>query len=1036
MTSPPLFHCADVATLRAPTHPASRAADLASGDAGHGDVGGLAADPLVREAILVSSPTLAHRLDTVLDAAPDGPAVGRADLRRTVRALTSYRLRMATRSTPFGLMAGVTTIRFVEDPADAKVRLGSGHVRFARPDLEWLTEVIRACEQRPEVLSGLRVVLNNLCFPRGDRLVLPYVPSTARARRDRTAVQEVSVRHTAAVRAVAGLAATPIRFAELAARVTEAFPAVPADRVDAVLRQLVAKEILLTELRPSMATSHPLDHVLTVLADAPTTVPRELRAVRDALDHYAAQPLGGGRPALTAVHERMRGLAPGDRLVQVDLALDADVALPRVVAEEAERVADLLWRLSPTRPATTSLRQYHNDFLERYGQGRLVGLRELLDPDVGLGAPAGYRMPPTPRFRRPEQEDDTDRDRVLAELAQEAVLAGEREVVLTDDHALLARFASDEGRHPASLELHTHLLADSVGGLRDGDFRLVVIGALGQAAASFGRFAHLFDDDTRAAFGAVATAGVTTDPAAAVAQLTYQVRSPRGGNVSQVPPWAPHVLPVSTFAELGDPAVLRLDDLAVGGDAHGMFVIDNATGREVAPTTFHLLNAHNESPNAARFLREVGSVGVRRWMPWDWGAAAVLPYTPRVRHGRGVLALARWRPTDALCDQEAPFDDWLRAVDRWRQRWRVPDRICLSYADQRIDLDFDHPAHLRLLRRELGRRRESIVLTEVPADAGPGTGWLTGPDGAHRNEVVFPLLAPQATRTRPRVTVRPRPATGRHLPGGEWLHASVYSSAERHDELLRSVPALAAGSPVDRWFFLRYGDPDHHLRLRFHGTPDALAAQVLPRLSSWAAALRDAGMVRRLVLDTYDPEVERYGGPEAIEAAERVFHADSVAAVTQLRLLASDDLALDPTLLASANFVDLATRFWSGVAPGADWVATDVPRNAEHREFQRRRREATTLINPYDGWTALRAAPGGDAVLAAWEERATAVTRYGDLLRELGDRVSLPPTSVLTSLLHMHHNRLVGMDRDAELRAYALARGAITAHRERPRAGA
>ncbi|PSL55931.1 lantibiotic biosynthesis dehydratase-like protein [Saccharothrix carnea] len=332
MTSRPLFHCADVAVLRAPVHPAALAAGLpAADDAPAAGVRLLAADPLVREAISVSSPTLPHRLDTLLDGAPNGPAPSgstpndatpdspapsratphhaalggatpdgsapsgsasggampsgaapggampsTADLRRAVRALTSYRLRMATRATPFGLMAGVAT-----------------------------------------------------------------------------------------------------------------------------------------------------------------DVSRELVAVRDDLARYAALPLGQGRAALTAVCERMRALAPGDRPVQVDLALDADVVLPRAVADEAERVAELLWRLSPRQPATASLRQYHNDFLERYGQGRLVGLRELPDPDIGLGAPAGCRMPPTPRFRRPEPEQDGDRDRVLAGLAQEAVPAGEPEVVLTDDHPLL-----------------------------------------------------------------------------------------------------------------------------------------------------------------------------------------------------------------------------------------------------------------------------------------------------------------------------------------------------------------------------------------------------------------------------------------------------------------------------------------------------------------------------------------------------------------------------------------------------------------------
>lgn len=1043
MTREPLFRCTDVAMLRAPVHPVARASwrgTAADGrDDGVGALAELLADPLVGEALAISSPSLAHRLDALL--AP-GTAVHRpADVRRALRALTSYRLRMATRCTPFGLMAGVAKIEFVDDPADAKVRLGTGHRRHVRPDLEWLNGVVRAYELRPE---GLRVVLNNLCFVRGDRFVLPYVPNSAESRRTRTAVQEVSVRHTSAIRAVAGLTDTPIHYRDLADRLAGTFPTVPGTTIDGMLRQLIGKEFLLTEVRPGMDTLDPLDHVTRVVNTAtPGTVAYELVALRQDLDRYAARPLGAGRPALAAVRERMRGLAPGERLVQVDLALDADVALPRAVAAEAERAATLLWRLAPREPGTATLRQYHNDFLERYGRDRLVPLRELLDPDIGLGAPAGYLMPPTPRVRRPEDTRDIDRDRALAELAQEAMLSGRTEIELTDDHALLTRFTSDEGRPPASLDLHTHLIAPSVQALREGDFRLVVIGGLGPAAASFGRFAHLLDDATRDECGAVARTGATRVPGARPVQLTYQVRTPRGANVSQVPRWAPDLLPVAAFAETGDPSVCRLGDLAVGGDVHGMYVIDTSTGGEIAPTAFHLLNAENEAPNTVRFLREVGAVGVRRWTPWSWGGLAALPYTPRVRYGRSVLAPARWRPTDRLCDQEAPFAEWAAGLAAWRERWRVPGGVCLCYADQRIELDLGAAAHQRLLRDELRRRSDHITLTELPSDTGAGTGWLTGPDGAHRNEVVFPLVtaapATPAQRTTPgRPTGRGRPAAAGHPPGGAWLYASVYCTSERQDELLPAVTALTAGLDVDRWFFLRYGDPDHHLRLRFHGSPAVVTGEVLPRLTAWTTTLRESGMARKLVLDTYDPEVERYGGPAAIEAAERAFHADSVAVIEQLRLLASGRLDVDPVLLAAANYVDLAARFWSDAEQGADWVVSTFAGTTEHRAFQRCRRTALELIGPHDNWAGLRAVPGGEAVLDSWAARAEAVTHYGRLLREApGEREARPgppPAAILASLTHMHHNRLVGLDREAELRSRAVARGAIAAHRARRRA--
>jgi thiopeptide-type bacteriocin biosynthesis protein len=241
---------------------------------------------------------------------------------------------------------------------------------------------------------------------------------------------------------------------------------------------------------------------------------------------------------------------------------------------------------------------------------------------------------------------------------------------------------------------------------------------------------------------------------------------------------------------------------------------------------------------------------------------------------------------------------------------------------------------------------------------------------------------------------------------------------------------------VDRWFFLRYGDDDgSHLRLRFHGPAAALARDLQPRLHRATRALHAAGLLRRALWDTYDPELERYGGPEAMAAAERVFHADSVAALEHLRRCHARRERTEPLLVAAAGFADLVRAFHhtdgQGADAGADWLLRAIPKDEERqRGFRERRRQALPLVDPY------RAGPGGDAddaLRLLWRRRAEATAHYGSLLRGLGDRSWSDPDHVLRSLLHMHHNRLIGTDRPAELLAHAVARGAAQAHTDRRR---
>ena len=59
-----------------------------------------------------------------------------------------------------------------------------------------------------------------------------------------------------------------------------------------------------------------------------------------------------------------------------------------------------------------------------------------------------------------------------------------------------------------------------------------------------------------------------------------------------------------------------------------------------------------------------------------------------------------------------------------------------------------------------------------------------------------------------------------YIPGDQWLYFKIYTGFKTADLLLREViPRIAnqllAGHIISKWFFIRYSDPELHLRLRF-----------------------------------------------------------------------------------------------------------------------------------------------------------------------------------------------------------------------------
>jgi thiopeptide-type bacteriocin biosynthesis protein len=187
---------------------------------------------------------------------------------------------------------------------------------------------------------------------------------------------------------------------------------------------------------------------------------------------------------------------------------------------------------------------------------------------------------------------------------------------------------------------------------------------------------------------------------------------------------------------------------------------------------------------------------------------------------------------------------------------------------------------------QLVKQRPSVTLTELwPA---PDDLAVRGPDGRYANEIVVPFVRVAGNDKR---AVAAQLAVGgvrrRFAPGSEWLYAKLYTGHATSDQILtEAIAPLVADLPA--WFFLRYGDPHWHVRLRVRGQPAWLYGELMPRLAEHTRAMLDDGRMWKLQLDTYEREVERYGGAIGIELAERLFCADSACAIDILGMITGD----------------------------------------------------------------------------------------------------------------------------------------------------
>ncbi|WP_333761926.1 lantibiotic dehydratase [Streptomyces sp. IBSBF 2390] len=959
-------------------------------------------DARFADAVRQASGGLARRVDEINSGQPAPPK----QVRRAAMAIARYVLRAAGRPTPFGLFAGVAPVAVGATPY---ARWGEAHRAVARVDTEWLDDVILRLEACPGLLERLDVVLNNLAARRGGRLHVPHGGPMG-----------ATVRRTGAIRAIEDLAREPVRFDALADRLSASFGDTEPQKIRALLGSLVRAKFLITSLRAPMTDIDPLSCLIERLhgADAGTVaqvahVLHELEAIRRAVHEHNRSPASAQEPTREELTGRLRRLSDAGRSpLAVDLRLDAEVRIPESVAREMERAADVLLRLT-RRPAGQGVwKEYQVAFWERYGTGTLVPVKEVVDPASGLGYPAEYpgsRMtPPPPQV--------SERDERLLALAWQALVDGSGEIVLTDD--LINRLAGDttaEHEAPPHVEMCARLHADSLSDLERGDFTLTVTPA--RAAGTLtSRFTPVATGTGLDEIYRQVPAGVEN---ALTAQLSFPPLYPHTENVARVPAYLPHVITLGEHRALDDtaPTLIDVDDLAITATHTRLFLVSVSRRRVVDPQVFHAMALDKQPPPLARFLAHLTRAFGPAWTGFDWGPhGARLPFLPRVRHGRVILSPSRWYLTaDALPGRSADTREWADTVDRWRKRWHCHGAVELREDDRTRRLRLDVPAHAAVLRAHLDREGHA-VLTEVPAEE--SYGWI----GGHVHEIALPMTSTRPPAPDPLSGVLPvlTNSTLGPVPGAvraPWLNAKIYSHPDQFEELIgthlaRLVTQLPA---APEWWFVRYRTPHDldHMRLRIRTRGPAQYAAYTELVARWAAGLRGEGLSSRLVFDTYTPETGRYGPGAALRGAEAVFAADSAYALAVLRGLGPE--GVEGHALTAVGMVDIA-RGLLGPEEGMRWLA-DRPASPARVE-----REVSDQAVEFVRRTTPRARGWGNELAGAWHRRAAALALYRERLAE-----GMDLDSVLESLLHMHHNRLRGLDREDERICRRLARQSAVA---------
>ena len=629
------------------------------------------------------------------------------------------------------------------------------------------------------------------------------------------------------------------------------------------------------ETTEALALLNDIDQRLTQIKTSQATVIEQGPAIANRLRHYL--------PEITE-----NNLFQVDTIFPKKRAATSDVQHNGTLPTQLAEVMHVLNKLAPSA-TNTALTRFADRFSVRYGDQE-IPLAEALDAEVGidyLSETPTSLSPLVEKLNLPTSDDEqslawTKQQRWRWDLLQNATFHQQSTVELTDD--MLKDFSMTEEDLPPSMSVmfrrveDERIYLDSVGGV--------------SATNLINRFAHA-DSNIHRVVQDICQQEQQHNPDVIFAEIVHLPES-RVGNIMFHPTSRAYEIPYLATPAVDKDHQLPLSDLRVSVRGGRIVLRSARLDKEIVPRLSVAHNYRLSELAVYRFLCDLQGQGLRTHLSFNWGAlAAHTKFLPRVTYKKVILHPATWKlQEEDFAELKAIKEsrDFYRAFLSFQAKWRLPKQWVLADGDNELFVDSEQPQIVEAWW-DLARKRDQLTIKEFFAPAAGAVVNERGETHAHQLVATWIKQAPTYQQMLPH-RVEPEATTRSFSPGSAWLYYKIYCGVSTTDRVLEEVVTplieqLQAEKKIHRWFFIRYADPNHHIRLRFHLTNTKQVGEVIQQVQTAISPFEVSNTVSHLQLDTYQRELERYAG-SAIKEAEALFYYDSEALLQFLSLTEGD----------------------------------------------------------------------------------------------------------------------------------------------------
>ncbi len=823
-------------------------------------------------------------------------------------SLLKYALRMHNRCTPFGLFAKCGVVKWGEH--DGILQTPENSFRKTRLDMHFSCNLASEISKLPAVRPHLKFFPNTSLYTIGGRFrYVEYMYLEGRRNYQISAVD-----HSEYIELVLKGAKNGASIQQLTALLLQYDDELSASETEQFIGEIINSQLLVSELEPTVSGSE----VLAMLVHRLKSIQQEsdsdeLSELIGFLEETAQKLVQIDANQFneiefyTELQEFLKTSSipfESGKLFQTDLfqtPSPENQTIDQTFQESLKTAIRVLNRLA-VKPDKTFLSEFKRQFSERYENAELP-LLTVLDNESGIGyagnsnrtgdtSPLIRDLPVGSKPNTGFEITWNQRESFLLNKLTQAFQENAQVIQIGLDE--LDSFPENRTDLPDSFPIQFSHIGN----------QLLIKGIGGSSAVNMlGRFTT-GNEQIRTLVEEIATQEQKLHPEKVLAEIVHLPEN-RTGNVLLRSSFRKYEIPYLAQSELPEEQQIGLGDLYISIENNEIILRSKRLNKEILP---RLGNAHNYSFNSLpvyHFLSDMQYSGKRSGVSFDWGKLQnEFSFLPRVEVGNIIVSLATWNVRKVQIKQLNSPESLLE----WKQVNRLPNLVLLAESDNEMLINFEDELSIKSFLAQI-KNKHSFTLKEFLFS--PETVLVKDHNEKnYTNELIAILQRKEVPAAgSPAVTQRTEPTITRSfVPGSDWLYYKLYCGSKTADEILTGIISplteqLIDENKIDSWFFIRYADPDTHLRIRFHIPDTGNTGQIMKVFLEHLQPYIQQNLVWKMQLDTYQREIERYGEPTML-LSEQLFFQDSRAALQLLDLLNPDESGQQLRWLLALRCVD------------------------------------------------------------------------------------------------------------------------------------